>query len=594
VSRPIEDYALIGDTQTAALIGRDGSLDWLCVPRFDSGSCFAALLGDERHGRWLIAPEAEVRSTTRRYRGDSLILETDVVTAEGSVRLTDFMPLRHFHPRVVRTVRGLQGTVAMRTELVLRFEYGNDIPWVRSTDRGVHAIAGPDAVCVDTTVELSGRDRRTEGTFTVAAGEEVSFVLSWHASHADLPSVLDPARSLAETLTFWEEWCESIEQVHGEWEPQARRSLMTLKALTYGPTGGILAAATTSLPEAMGGVRNWDYRYCWVRDATLTLDALIEAGCRDEAAAWSAWLTRAAAGAPEQLQIMYGVAGERRLTEFEVDGLPGYGGSTPVRVGNAASGQFQLDVYGELMDAIDRARRHGIPLDPEVWSFQLAVMDFVSTHWTDPDDGIWEVRGPRRAFTHSRVMAWVAFDRAVRAVERDGLDGPVASWRAARDAVHTEVCAQGWNKAQGAFTQYYGADELDASVLMIPLVGFLPADDPRVISTVEAVQRGLLSGGFVLRYQNSSGVDGLPGIEGAFLPCTFWLADCLALMGRVDEAREIFARLLALGNDLGLFSEEYDPVARRLLGNFPQAFTHVGLINTARNLTAAARSRPTS
>lgn len=591
MSHPIEDYAIIGDTQTAALIGRDGSLDWLCMPRFDSGSCFAALLGDERHGRWLIAPEGEVRSTTRRYRGDSLVLETDVVTAEGSVRVIDFMPPRHHHPRVVRTVRGLEGTVAMRTELVLRFEYGTDVPWVRRTERGVHAVAGPDAVCLDTDVELLGRDRHTEGSFTLTAGDEVSFVLSWHASHADPPAVLDPGQALAATVTYWEQWCDGIEQVHGEWEHHARRSLMTLKALTYGPTGGILAAATTSLPEAMGGVRNWDYRYCWVRDATLTLDALIEAGCRDEAAGWCAWLIRAAAGAPEQLQIMYGVAGERRLTEFEVPTLPGYGGSVPVRVGNAASDQFQLDVYGELMDAIDRARHHTIPLDPEVWSFQLAVMDFVATHWTDPDDGIWEVRGPRRAFTHSRVMAWVAFDRAVRAVERDGLEGPVASWRAARDAVHAEVCAQGWSESRQAFTQYYGAKELDASVLMMPLVGFLPPDDPRVVATVEAIQEDLLSGGFVLRYQNASGVDGLPGTEGAFLPCTFWLADCLAMMGRVDEAREIFSRLLAVGNDLGLFSEEYDPVAGRLLGNFPQAFTHVGLINTARNLTEASAAQ---
>jgi GH15 family glucan-1,4-alpha-glucosidase len=588
MAQRIEDYALIGDTQTAALIGKDGSLDWLCLPRFDSGSCFAKLIGEDDHGRWLIAPEGEVTAVHRRYRGKTLVLETEMTTAEGRVRLTDFMPPRHHHPRVVRLVTGIEGEVRMRTELVIRFEYGEDIPWVRRTERGLHAIAGPNALTIDTPIELRGQHMQTEANFSVKAGEQVAMVLAWHLSHDEEPFVLDVDRALRETVNWWEDWCASIDEVHGEWEELALRSLITLKALTYDPTGGMVAAATTSLPEDLGGVRNWDYRYCWVRDATLTLDALIEAGCRGEAEAWMRWLGRAAAGAPEQLQIMYGPAGERRLTEFEVNRLPGYEGSRPVRIGNAASGQFQLDVYGELMDALDRARSHGIAGDGVIWQVQVALMEFVEEHWCDADDGIWEIRGPRQHFTHSRVMAWVAFDRAVRAVELHGLSGPVERWRAARDAVHAEVCEKGWHEGHRAFTQYYGSDDLDASVLMIPLVGFLPANDPKVVSTVEAIQRELMVDGFVLRYQNRSGVDGLPGSEGAFLPCTFWLADCLAMMGRVTEAREIFARLAALANDVGLFSEEYDVKRQRLVGNFPQAFTHVGVVNSARNLAISA------
>ncbi|MCU4186682.1 glycoside hydrolase family 15 protein [Acidiferrimicrobium sp. IK] len=591
MSQLLEDYALIGDTHTAALVGRDGSVDWLCVPRFDSGSCFAKLLGSDDHGRWLLAPDGEVVATSRAYRGRTMVLETEIETAEGKVRVTDFMPPRHHHPRVVRVVTGVEGTVRMRTELTIRFEYGADVPWVRRTERGLHAIAGPNALTLDSPVRLTGRDLRHEAVFTVEAGQRVPMVLSWHLSHDDQPFVLDTARAEKETEAWWEEWCSGIDDVHGEWQDVALRSLITLKALTYAPTGGIVAAATTSLPEDLGGVRNWDYRYCWVRDATLTLDALIEAGCVAEARAWMAWLGRAAAGAPEQLQIMYGPAGERRLTEYEVDWLPGYENSAPVRIGNAASDQFQLDVYGELMDAIDRARSHGVAADGVVWQVQRALMAFVEDHWGDPDDGIWEVRGPRQHFTHSRVMAWVAFDRAVRAVERYGLDGPVERWREARQAVHQEVCDKGWDPDKRAFTQHYGSSDLDASVLMIPLVGFLPPDDPRVVATVEAVQRELVVDGFVLRYQNSSGVDGLPGGEGAFLPCTFWLADCLALMGRTDEARSIFTRLAGLANDVGLLSEEYDPKAGRLVGNFPQAFTHVGLINTARNLAGGRSAR---
>jgi GH15 family glucan-1,4-alpha-glucosidase len=587
VTQPLEDYALIGDTQTAALVGRDGSIDWLCVPRFDSGSCFAKLIGDDDHGRWLIAPEGELVATSRRYRGRSMVLETDMTTAEGTVRVTDFMPPRHHHPRVVRIVTGLDGEVQMRSELVIRFEYGEDVPWVRHIDRGLRAVAGPNALCLDSDVAFHGRKLRSEASFTVVAGQSVPMGLSWHLSHDEEPFLLDTDRALDETLAWWEEWCDRVEEVHGEWQDVVLRSLMTLKALTYAPTGGIIAAPTTSLPEDIGGVRNWDYRYCWVRDATLTLDALIEAGYRDEAEAWMRWLGRAAAGAPEQLQIMYGAAGERRLTEFEVGWLPGYEGSSPVRIGNAASGQFQLDVYGELMDAIDRARGHELNVAPVVWMVQLALMRFVEQHWDDPDDGIWEMRGPRQHFTHSKVMAWVAFDRAVRSVDRYDLKGPVERWRTAREAVHADVCAKAWDDRRQAFTQYYGSDSLDASVLMIPLVGFLPAHDPRVVSTVEAIQRGLMVDGFVQRYHNSTGVDGLPGSEGAFLPCTFWLADCLAMMGRVEEATAIFRRLVALTNDVGLISEEYDSGRKRLVGNFPQAFSHVGLINTARNLAAA-------
>jgi GH15 family glucan-1,4-alpha-glucosidase len=493
---------------------------------------------------------------------------------------------------VVRLITGIEGSVVMRTELIVRFEYGQDIPWVRRTDRGLHFIGGPNAISFDSPVRLKGRRMTSQATFTVRAGEQVPMGLAWHLSHDDQPFALDVERALDETVTWWEQWCASVVEVHGDWQDTVLRSLMTLKALTYAPTGGIVAAVTTSLPEDIGGVRNWDYRYCWVRDATLTLDALIEAGCRDEAEAWLHWLGRAAAGAPEQLQIMYGPAGERRLTEFEVDWLPGYEGSAPVRVGNAASDQFQLDVYGELMDAIDRARGHGITVEGIIWDLQRELMNFVEQHWADPDDGIWEVRGPRQHFTHSRVMAWVAFDRAVRAVERYDLPGPVERWRATRDAIHAEVCAKGWSDERKAFTQYYGSDDLDASVLMIPLVGFLPADDPRVISTVMAIQRELMVDGFVLRYQNKSGVDGLPGTEGAFLPCTFWLADCLALMGRLDEATAIFERLVSLANDVQLLSEEYDPRRKRLVGNFPQAFTHVGLINTARNLAARQPANP--
>src|SRR5579875_272279 len=588
MSQRIEDYGLVGDLHSAALIGMDGSVDWLCLPRFDSDSCFARLLGDDSHGRWLIAPAGEVTDRRRRYRGQTMVLETEVTTDPGTVRVVDSTPPRQFRPRLVRIVEGVSGRVEMVMDLVIRFGYGLYVPWVHRENGRMAAVSGPQALTLDTDVNTRGEDMRTRARFSVGAGEEATFVLSWHESHLRPSKAIDPHDALDDTVAYWEEWCGRVEKVHGEWEDQVVRSLMTLKALTYAPTGGIVAAATTSLPEDLGGERNWDYRYCWVRDATLTLDSLMEAGCSEEAAAWMDWLSRAAAGMPEQLQIMYGAAGERRLSEYEVDWLPGYEGSKPVRVGNAASEQFQLDVYGELMDATDRARHHGIELGKQAWSVQLKIMEFVENHWSDPDDGIWEVRGPRRHFTHSRVMAWVAFDRAVRAVEVYGRKGPADRWRQCRQAVHEEVCTRGWNEQVGAFTQYYGSTELDASLLMMPLVGFLPPDDERVVATVEAIQRQLTEDGFVLRYQNRSGVDGLSGREGAFLPCTFWLADCLALMGRVDEARSVFERLVGLANPLGLLSEEYDTGRRRLVGNFPQAFTHVGLINTARNLAAAS------
>ncbi len=587
MTQAIEDYAMIGDTETAALVGRDGSIDWLCLPRFDSGSCFTKLLGENNHGRWQIVADDEVTSHLRRYRSRSMVLETEITTASGVVQLIDFMPPRHHHPRVVRIVRGVEGDVQMRTELVMRFEYGYDVPWVRRTDRGLTAIAGPNALVFDSPIELDGLKMRHEGKFTVHAGEEVAFVLAWYQSHEDPPFVLDTARALEETIKFWDDWCAGVLPVHGEWEDLALRSLITLKGLTYGPTGGIVAAPTTSLPESLGGVRNWDYRYCWVRDAALTLESLLGSGLLGEAESWLAWLGRVAAGDPKQLQIMYGPAGERRLTEQEVGWLPGYEGSSPVRIGNAASGQFQLDVYGELMDSIDRARSHGIAVHEVIWRIQVAIMGFLVDHWSDPDDGIWEVRGPRRPFTHSKVMTWVAFDRAVRGVEVHGLEGPAEEWRVVRDAIHAEVCEKGWNADVGAFTQYYGAVELDASLLMMPLVGFLSADDERVVRTVDAIQEHLMIDGFVVRYANESGVDGLPGREGMFLPCTLWLIGCLRLMGRLEDATAVFRRVIALVNDVGLISEEYDPVRRRLLGNFPQAFTHVGIVNAARGLTAS-------
>jgi GH15 family glucan-1,4-alpha-glucosidase len=585
----IEDYALIGDTQTAALVGRDGSIDWLCLPRFDSGACFAALLGDEGNGHWRIAPTDPDATVTRRYRPGTLVLETTFRTSTGVVQVVDCMPIRGEAPDVVRLVRGLEGSVDVHTELILRFDYGSTIPWVRKVDGRFHAIAGPDAVQLATPVELSGRKLATVGDFTVRAGDEVPFVLTWHPSHLLDVRPVDGATAVADTERWWLEWSSrSTSSAAGPHAELLQRSLITLKALTYAPTGGIVAAPTTSLPEELGGARNWDYRYCWLRDATFALYALMLGGYRDEAVAWRDWLLRAAAGSPAQLQILYGAAGERHLPELELPWLAGYAGSLPVRIGNAAARQLQLDVYGEVMDCLHQARRAGIDTDGEAWAFQVALMEVLEGRWREPDEGIWEVRGPRRHFTHSKVMAWVAVDRAVRAVEEAGEAGPVDRWRALRAEIHAEVCEQGWDADQQSFTQSYGSPELDASLLMVPLVGFLPPADPRVRGTVAAIERGLVVDGLVVRYgEGARGeVDGVPGSEGVFLPCSFWMADNLLLQGRLDEGREMFERLAGLANDVGLLSEEYDPVDRRLVGNFPQAFTHVALVNTIHNLTA--------
>ncbi|MEA3076076.1 MAG: hypothetical protein QOF60_984 [Actinomycetota bacterium] len=580
----IEDYGLISDTQTAALVSTEGSIDWLCFPRFDSGACFAALLGGPEHGRWSLRPAGAITSTRRSYRGDTLVLDTEFTTATGRVRVTDCMPVRGRYPDIVRVVEGLDGEVDMHMQLVIRFDYGSVIPWVRSRDHRLVAIAGPDALQLRTPVTTVGHGLTTVADFTVRPGEKVPFVLTWYSSVDDPPAEIDAFDVVEDTMTWWERWIAGC-TYEGPWAAPVRRSLLTLKALTYAPTGGIVAAATTSLPERIGGVRNWDYRYCWLRDASFTLFALMSAGFATEATAWRDWLLRAVAGSPWQLQIMYGPAGERRLPELVLDWLPGYEGSAPVRIGNAASRQFQLDVYGEVMDSMHQARRIGLSDDDESWNLQRAIVDFVAETWTRPDEGIWEVRGPRRHFTHSKVMAWVAFDRAVRAVEEHGLPGDVERWREVRDEIHADVCAKGFDAAIGSFTQSYGSDALDASLLVLPLVGFLPIDDVRVRGTIEAVQKGLVRDGFVRRYVEEPSVDGLPEGEGVFLPCSFWLADDLALLGRVDEATELFERCLGVANDLGLLSEEYDPVAGRLLGNFPQAFSHVALVNSAFNLT---------
>ncbi len=585
---PLEDYALIGDTQGAALVGRNGSIDWLCLPRFDSPACFAALLGGPEHGRWLIAPAQPVRTSARRYRERTLIVETDFETDEGAVRIIDFMPIRGREPDVVRIVQGLRGRVRMQMELVIRFDYGRTLPWVRRVDGRLIAIAGPDALTLDTDVPLRGEGMTTAAEFDVTAGQHIPFVLAWHGPTDPAPNHLDPMEALAGTEAWWQEWAGHCTGA-APWHEAVVRSLITLKALTYAPTGGIVAAPTTSLPEQLGGVRNWDYRYCWLRDATFTLYALMTAGYQQEAEAWRDWLLRAVAGAPADMQIMYGVSGERRLPEMVLPWLPGYEGAAPVRIGNAASTQFQLDVFGEVMDAFHYARTIGIEPDEYSWDLQRALMEFLESTWREPDEGIWEVRGPRRHFTHSKVMAWVAFDRAVKAVEHSGKDGPVDRWRRLRTEIHGEICSDGYDSTRGTFTQYYGSKDLDASLLMIALVGFLPPTDPRVVGTVDAIQSELAHDGFLLRYptHRDGRVDGLPSGEGAFLPCSFWLVDNLALMGRYDEAVALFERLLAIRNDLGLLSEEYDAVAGRLVGNFPQAFSHLALVDTAYNLTRA-------
>jgi len=585
----IEDYALLGDLQTAALVSRSGSVDWLCFPRFDSAACFAALLGDAENGRWLLAPTVSATST-RRYLHDTLVLETTWHADDGSIaRVLDFMPPRGDAPDMVRIVEGVKGRVHMRSELTVRFGYGRIVPWVRKRtheDNTRVALAGPDALCFRTPAETRGEDLRTISEFAVDEGERVPFGLTWFPSHEDVPEPIDPEQALADTETFWREWSEQCDvDLPPEWAAVVRRSLIVLKALTYDPTGGIVAAATTSLPEWIGSVRNWDYRYCWLRDATLTLVALLQGNHKEEAVAWRRWLLRAVAGDPADVQVMYGVAGERRLTESELPWLAGYEGSQPVRIGNAASEQFQLDVYGEVIDALYQARVLGIGIDSQAWRIQLLALDHLQDAWRQPDEGIWEIRGERRHFVHSKVMTWVAFDRAVRTVENQGLEGPVDRWREVRDEIHREVCERGFDEEVGSFTQSYGSKEIDASLLLLPLVGFLPADDPRVRGTIEAVERELLQDGFVLRYRTrEEGVDGLPAGEGVFLPCSFWLANCYEQIGRHDEAEALFERLVGLSNDLGLLSEEYDPKEKRLLGNFPQAFTHLALVTTAFNV----------
>jgi GH15 family glucan-1,4-alpha-glucosidase len=588
MSSPIENYALIGNLRTAALVDRTGSIDWLCLPRFDSGACFASLLGDETNGRWLLAPQGGVKQVRRKYRDNTLVLETEFETDSGVATVVDFMPVaeRAEQVDVIRIVKGVRGQVPMRTEVVIRFDYGHTIPWVRKRDYGFSAVSGPNAIAFRTAVPLESKDYTTIGEFTISEGQSETFRLTGYPSHEDEPGDGDPLSMLSEAERRWRDWAGRCSS-GGEWRDAVVRSLITLKALTYTPTGGILAAPTTSLPESLGGPRNWDYRFCWLRDSTFTLYALLISGYTDEARAWREWLLRAIAGHPQDTQIMYGVAGERMLTEMEIPWLSGYEKSAPVRIGNAAHEQFQLDVYGEVIDTLHVARKYKLERNDDAWRLQSALMDFLESGWKQPDEGIWEVRGPRRDFTHSKVMAWVAVDRSVKEIRHGFGEGPLDRWLALRDEIHRDVCERGFDVQRNAFVQYYGSKSLDASLLMIPLVGFLPAKDPRVVSTVAAIERELIYKGLVLRYPTETGVDGLPPGEGAFLPCTFWLADNYAMAGRTQEARDLFLRLLDLRNDVGLLSEEYDPVLRRQLGNFPQAFTHVSLVNTAHNLMPA-------
>ncbi len=584
-ARAIEDHALIGDKRTCALVARDGTIDWMCIPRFDSPAVFCSLLGTADNGEWRMAPVSGITATTRRYADETLVLETDMTCAEGRVRVVDLMSPEPSGPCLVRIVEGLEGEVPMQSVLSARFGYGRTRPWVRHMPHGADLVSGPDAMRIVSPVPIARQEGDVVMQFTARPGERVGFTLNHHASHEPAPAGPDPEQALASSLEWWETWSSRC-PFDGPWRGPVVRSLITLKALSYAPTGAMLAAATTSLPEQMGGVRNWDYRYGWLRDATFTLYAMMLGGYTREAVAWRDWLLRAVAGDPKDMQIMYGAAGERRLDEWEVPWLPGHGGAKPVRVGNAASNQFQLDVYGEVMDSLHMARRIGVDPDPDTWALQLALMESLEARWREPDEGIWEVRGPRRHFTHSKVMAWVAFDRAIRAVEDAGLDGPVDRWRAQRAEVHEDVCRHGFHADLGAFVQAYDIPRLDASLLMIPLVGFLPHDDPRVVGTVAAIERGLTRDGLVMRYETNdkASVDGLPAGEGAFLLCTFWLVDNLAMAGRTDEATALFERLLSLRNDVGLMSEQWDTDTHCMLGNFPQAFSHVGLVNSAWNL----------
>ena len=584
----IEDYAFLSDTQTGALVSRDGCVDWLCFPRFDSPACFASLLGGKENGHWLFFSDDEVTTVRRRYRGETLILETELETKNGAVRLIDFMPPRGENPDIIRIIEGLRGKVSMQMELIIRFDYGHIVPWVRLRKRsdGLEAVAGPDALILRTPVETRGKDLTTVAEFTVAKGDRIPFVLTWFASHTDPPRKINPEHALRDTEVFWGDWAKRFE-TKGKWRDAIVRSLITLKGLTYAPTGGLVAALTTSLPEQIGGVRNWDYRFCWLRDAALILLVLLGAGYREEAKSWREWLLRAIAGSPAQMQTIYGVSGERRLIEHEIPWLSGYENSRPVRVGNAASNQFQLDVYGEVLAAAWQGHLAGIKMTEPDWSLMVAIMKFLELHWQEPDEGIWEVRGGRQQFTHSKMMAWLAFDRAIKLVENCGCAAyeHFDRWQKIRDQIHAEVCERGYNSKKKAFTQVYGSDALDASLLIMPLTGFLPVTDERLRNTIEAIERELMQDGFVLRYRpQETGVDGLPGDEGVFLPCSFWLADCWHLLGRKKEALELFERLLDVRNDLGLLSEEYDPRAKRQLGNFPQAFSHVALVSCARIL----------
>jgi GH15 family glucan-1,4-alpha-glucosidase len=584
MSTPIEDYALIGDCRSAALVSRDGSIDWLCWPRFDSEACFAALLGNRDHGRWLVAPRDKAR-ITRQYRSNTLILETHFETAEGAVVLVDFMPFHGERSEIVRLVHGTRGRVRMHTELILRFGYGAIVPWVTRLETGVlRAIAGPDMVLLRTPVHLKGKNMTTVGEFTVMRGETIPLALSYARSHRPVPPARDPTASLEATEKFWKDWTEKC-RAAGEWTDAVRRSMITLKALTYAPTGGIVAAPTTSLPEQIGGERNWDYRYCWLRDATLTLLGAMHAGYYEEAEAWREWLLRAVAGSPDQLQIMYGIAGERRLSEWVADWLPGYEKSAPVRIGNAAHTQLQLDMFGEIMDVHHQARRGGLTTNDSGWDAQIKFLEYLARIWREPDQGIWEMRGPAQHFTYSKVMAWVAFDRTIKSAESFGLEGPLDEWRNLRDEICDDVCTRGYDKKLGTFVQAYGSDQLDASLLLLPNVGFLPVTDPRIAGTIKAVERSLLRGGLVMRYSTEDVEDALPPGEGAFLACSFWLVDVYILQERLEEAENLFRRLVGLCNEVGLLSEEYDPSSKRLIGNFPQAFSHVALVNSAYNLT---------
>jgi GH15 family glucan-1,4-alpha-glucosidase len=591
MSKPIEDYGYIGNCHTGALVARDGSMDWLCLPRFDSDACFAALLGTEDHGFWRIAPAGEVRRVTRRYVPGTAVLETTFEAEGGKITLVDFMPATddEEYVDVVRLVRADEGRVRMRMDLKIRFGYGRVVPWVSHQDYGLRAVAGPDGLELHTPVETHGEDFSTVAEFTAGDGAVVPFVLTYHPSHLPARRVGRHGERLRATIDWWREWCAHCRferPAEHHWHDAVKRSLITLKALTFAPTGGIVAASTTSLPEALGGVRNWDYRYCWIRDATLTLYSLIASGYIDEAQEWRKWLLRAAAGDPRQLQIMYGLGGERRLTEIELPWLPGYENSRPVRIGNAAFEQRQLDVPGEIMDVLHVARKFELEFDDRSWELQKAILAQLEQDWRKPDEGIWEMRGGKRHFTYSRLMCWVAFDRGVRAVESFGLAGPADRWRRVRDEIHDDICRNGWSDKKRSFVQYYGADGLDASLLLMAEVGFLPASDPRFKGTVQAIERELMDDGLVLRYRSHEAPDGLPGGEGVFLACSFWLADAYVLLKRYDDAEALFEHLLSLRNDLGLLAEEYDPRAKRQLGNFPQAFSHIGIINTANNLAS--------